>query len=880
MGEVYRARDERLCRDVALKVLPSEFARDAQRMARFGREAQLLAALNHPHIATLYGLEESGSTRALAMELVEGPTLAERIAQGPLPLDEILALARQIAEALEYAHEHGIIHRDLKPPNVKVTPEGTVKVLDFGLAKALAEESAPPDISNSPTLSGAATKAGHILGTAAYMSPEQARGKPADRRADIWSFGVLLYEMLTGKPSFPGETVSDTLAAVLRAEPDWSVLPAATPPRIRRLLRRCLEKDPKRRLQAIGEARITLEEQISGRAAGAASAVGEQAAASPPARGLIPWVIAAAFAVITAVLSWNLLRPAREAPKPVTRFSLQLPATQSLKADNEPALVLSPDGSRLVYLAAVDAWPQLMFRSLNRLEAAPLPGTQNAEGPFFSPDGNWVGFSADNELKKVSVNGGPISSLAQGIVWRGATWGPDDTIVYAPQATSGLMRVPASGGAPQAVTQLDPAKKERTHRWPQFLPGGKAVLFTVGTLDSPDYYDDARIDAVVLATGERRVVYSGASMARYVPTGHLVLARGGGLFAVEFDAERLKVTGSPIPVLEGLAGEEGTGAVHFSLADNGTLTYVPGGRRGATSSFAWVDRSGTFQQLTLPPRAYLDPSLSPDGTRLAVASSAGKDQDIWVYDFPRATLNRLTFGGSSRAPHWSPDGKRIAYSTLAPDGKNDIYIKAADGSGTVELVSRSDYFQYVSSWSPDGKKLVCGRWNEHGTRNIWVVSLEGDRKPGRFSQAEFVESNASISPDGRWLAYVSLESGRYEVYVRPFDGSPGKWQVSTEGGREPRWPASGRELYYRSLDSRMMVAAVEAGARFRAGAPRTLFSGVYNVNTQTDTLYDVAPDGRRFLMEHPSEAESNSRQMNVVLNWFEELRSLTAATKK
>jgi serine/threonine-protein kinase len=882
MGEVYRARDTKLGRDVALKSLPQAFTNDPERMARFSREAQVLASLNNPNIAAIYGLEESAGTRALVMELVEGPTLAERIAKGPIPLEEALPIAKQIAEALEYAHERGIIHRDLKPANIKVTADGTVKVLDFGLAKALAEDSVSPDISNSPTISVAATKAGYILGTAAYMSPEQARGKAADRRADIWASGCVLYEMLAGKKAFAGETISDILAAVIRGEPDWSLLPAATPQGIRTVLRRSLEKDPRRRLQAIGEARFAVEEQISGAAAASESSViGTREAPASAGLRVLPWALAGVLAAIAAGSVWGLWRAPRPASKAVTQFSVQLPSTQALKLDNEPALALSVDGSRLVYVATVDGQPQLMLRSLNHLDAVPIPGTTDGEGAFISPDGNWVGFFAEGKLKKASLNGGPVTNLADIAIGRGGTWGPDDTIVYSPDAAAGLIRIPATGGTPQPVSTLDPAKKERTHRWPQFLPGGKAVLFTVGTLDSPDYYDDGRIDAVVLATGERRTLLEGSSMGRYVPSGHLLFARGGVLFAVAFDADRLKVTGTPLPVLEGISGELTTGAAHFAAADNGTLAYVPGQVRGALAVLAWGDRNGTFEPLPLPPHSYLDPSLSADGNHLAVVIPAGKDEDIWIYDFARGTLSRLTFGGTNRGPRWSPDGKKIAYTVFAPDGKCDIYSKSADGSGAAEHILRSDTVHYVDSWSPDGKALVFTKTNARAIGEIWVLPLEGDRKARKITQSEFGEGNASISPDGHWLAYVSVESGRPQVFVRPFDGSAGKWQVSTEGALEPQWSSNGRELFYRNvLDNRMMAVPVETGAKFVAGTPRKLFDGVYNPRTVTDTLYGVAPDGQRFLMIRPATAETHSRQVNVVLNWFEELRNLTASGRK
>ena len=598
MGEVYRARDTRLRRDVAVKVLPAAFTADAERMARFEREAHLLASLNHPHIATIHGLEEADSVRALVMELVEGPTLAERLRQRPMPPEEALAIARQMTEAIEYAHERGIVHRDLKPSNVKLTGEGAVKVLDFGLAKAL--EDAPPsgqDESQSPTLSGRATRAGVILGTAAYMSPEQAKGKGADRRSAVWSFGVVLYEMLSGRQAFSGETASETLAAVLKTEPEWGVLPASVPARVGRMLRRCLEKDSRRRVQAIGEARIVIEDALAG-------APEETVAAVPFWRRVLPWSLALPVTFVLGL--WAPWRPAPQPEEP-QRLSVELGADASLVTDSGPAAVLSPDGSVLAFVARkaagektpFDVFPefapvlvevptQLYVRRLDQLEAAPLAGTEGARNPFFSPDGEWIAFFAGGKLKKIAAIGGAAVTLCDAPGDRGGTWGEDGNILFAPHSLTGLWRVSSEGGAAEALTTPDTAAGENTHRWPQALAGGEAVLFTAGRGGARFW--DANLVVQKLPSGPRKIVQQGSSYGRYLPSGHLVYRQEGTLFAVPFDLDRLETTGPPAPALEGVLAAEGYGA-QFDFSNQGTLAFVPGPSGGAEGpSSGWTLR--------------------------------------------------------------------------------------------------------------------------------------------------------------------------------------------------------------------------------------------------------------------------------------------------
>jgi serine/threonine-protein kinase len=859
MGEVYRATDTKLGRDVALKVLPERFAQDAQRMARFEREAQVLASLNHPNIAAIHGLEEGEGMRALVMELVEGPTLAERIAQGPIPLEETLPIAKQIAEGLEYAHEHGVIHRDLKPSNIKVTPEGTVKVLDFGLAKALEGETPATDLSHSPTLTAMGTQAGVILGTAPYMSPEQARGKPVDKRADIWAFGCVLYEVMTGKRAFSGETVSDVLAGVLKSDPDWSTLPAETPPKIRALLHHCLVKDPKHRLHDIADARIEIDETLT------------QPMEVPPAvfqrltpwRRRLPWAVAALLMGGVLLLLWRLNFLAPSSAEKLVRFSIHLAPTDRLSF-NFPALAISPDGTRLAIVAQRGETTQLYLRRLDQLEAIPIAGSEDASIPFFSPDGQWVAFTAGNKLKKVSVSGGSPLVICD-TDWGGGSWGPDGYIIFTASYAMGLWRVSAAGGSPEMLTTPDHSKGELGHWWPQILPGGKAVLFTI--FSTP--IEKARIVVQSVKPGAPRTLIEGASFARYVPTGHIVYVRGGTLLAAPFDLDRLEVTGPPVPVLEDMPFYLSNGNSQFSFSEDGTLVYAPASSLRSESMLAWVDRRGGMTRVTDSRRRYSEPRLSPDGQRLAVTVST-ESRDIWVYDLSRGTFTRVTSGAASEfGAIWTPDGKRLIFTSEQP--VFDLYWKNADGSGPEEPLLTGKYDKELGSVSLDGK-LVAFNENSPETRaDLWLLPLEGDHKPKLLLRTHFWEGDPQFSPDGRWLAYISDQSGRHEVYVVPFPGAGERIQISTEGGREPVWRHDGRELFYRSGD-KVMAVPIQTKPTFRAGRPQVLFRGDY------DPGYDVAPDGQRFLMIK-TPPESAPRQINVVLNWFEELRRLAPPTR-
>jgi Tol biopolymer transport system component len=861
MGEVYRARDTKLGRDVAIKVLPANFVNDPERLARFQREARMLAALNHANIATIYGLEQSDGMTCLVMELVSGETLAERVKAGPLGIEEALKIAVQIAEALEAAHEKSIIHRDLKPANVKVTPEGKVKVLDFGLAKAFSGDAANDDPSNSPTLSMAATMQGVIIGTAAYMSPEQARGKACDKRTDIWAFGCVLYELLTGKQTFKGEDVTDIFAAVLRADPDWKALPAATPLKVRDLLRRCLQKDKAQRLRDSGDARIEIQEALSSPTEGPTAIV---PAESGWRHAVVLGLVAVVAAVVGGLAVWNL-KPSP--PRPVTRSVINLPPGQQLAGmDIGPSLAISPDGTRLAYVARQAGTQQLYVRAMDSLEAKTIPGTEGATNPFFSPDGQWLGFFANRKLKKVSLNGGAPLALANAPFDGGAAWGSQASIAFSPSNASALQQVSDAGGALQPLTRL--AKGDGSHRWPDFLPGGKAVLFGSGTAGA--LFVSAQVGVLSITTGERKDLIQGGMYPRYAPTGHLVYAQSGVLMAAPFDPQRQTVTGTGSPVEEGVMQSPTNGHAQYSFSATGALVYVPGGVQATQLRMVWVSRNGAEQPLAAPANSYLNPRVSPDGRHVAVGITSQESQ-IWQYDISRETLTRFTFEGTVNGyPAWTPDGKRMAFISNK-EGPLNIFWQLADGSGGLERLTTSDDVQTPNSWSPDGKLLAFNELTPSTGIVVSVLRLS-DRKAQPILQTQFNESAPRFSPDGRWLAYVSDESGRYEIYVQPYPGPGGKWQISTDGGTEPVWNPNGRELFYRSGD-KMMAVDIATQPSFIVGKPLMLFEGQYRPTPVTFPNYDVSPDGQRFLMLKPSEqAQTAPTQINVVLNWFEELK--------
>jgi len=863
MGEVWRATDSRLGREVALKLLPEDFADDPERHARFEREARTLATLNHPHIATLYGLEEVGGRHVLVMELVEGEGLDERIAHGAIPLDEAVPIAVQIAEALEAAHQAGIVHRDLKPANIRVRVDGTVKVLDFGLAKAWDEQAGSSSLSLSPTVTRHATLEGVILGTAAYMSPEQARGKPVDKRTDIWAFGVVLWEMLSGHQLFSGETVSDTLAAVLRAEPDPTQLPDSTPASLHRLLARCLARDPRRRLHDIADVRILLEEVPE-----EAPLVG--AGPMPTRRSWtawLGWAVALAALGMTGMLAWRNRAPV--AAPAVTHLDAQLPEGVRLALQDVPVLALSPDGRELAFTAVEPRSGQSLvyLRRMDGTRVQPIRGTERASAPFFSPDGGSLAFFTDRELKKIQVAGGAAFTLASATSTRGGSWSPDGaTIYFSPEYDSGIWRVPAAGGTAEPLVQPDTNGGERTLRWPQALPGGRAILFTVGASDSPNSYDDARLEVYSLDSKTRRVLIRGANMGRFAPPDHLVYSRAGVLYAVQFDLDRLEVSGAPTPVLQGVGGDPSSGAGYFDLASDGTLAYLRGDLSDRSVSLTLVDRNGSAEHLPLAARGFGYPRFSPDGTRLAVSvgiNPAGTDGDLWVVTPSTGAMDRLTFSGNAIYPAWTPDGSRISFVEMQKAG---LYLKAADGTGAPELVAKAEDGPVLpESWSPDGRTLAYVQVAE--STDVYLRSLDGE--PTLFER----DASAPVfSPDGRWIAYSSPAAGESNVFVRPVSGD-GKWQISTEGGGYPRWPRPGSELFYiaiRSPNRPIMSVHVGSGRGFQASPPRQVFAvpdRYFVTSTAPAVNWDAAPGGKQFVFTELDHSARSETVIQVALNW-------------
>ncbi|HKH70975.1 MAG TPA: protein kinase [Vicinamibacterales bacterium] len=885
MGEVYRARDTKLNRDVALKILPETFAAVPDRLTRFTREAQTLASLNHPNIAQIHGLEDSSSVHALVMEFVDGTDLSQRIGSGPIPVDDAVAIAGQIADAIEAAHEQGIVHRDLKPANVKVRADGTVKVLDFGLAKALEGSGAPhqsASLSLSPTVaSPAMTGIGMIMGTAAYMSPEQAKGKAVDKRADIWSFGVVLYEMLTGRMLFEGETASEVMAAVIMREPDLSALPANVPPSLRYVIGRCLVRDPKLRLRDIGEVRLALS--------GSAMVPVAPTHVERRRSGVNRWLLALATGLALALIATGLGLWRASAPAPaasVIRFDVQPPGTTSLSLVARPTVALSPDGSLLAFVASTQGESRLYLRSIGDVTARAIPGTEGASNPVFSPDGKEIAFFANGRLERTTLDGivSMISEAGSDGDPRGIAWLPDGTLVFGSIAAGPLVQVRSTGGPTRAITTLDEKKGERTHRWPAALPGGK-LLFTVGTLGSPDNYDRATIEAMDLASGKRQVVLEGASSARYASSGHLLFVRESILYAVPFDVDTLTTRGTPVQVLRGVNGDTTTGASHIAIAENGTIAYASGTALAAANRLVWVDRQGKAQPIGLPQGLYFDPRISPDGTRVAVTwqTLTAGNGDIWVSDLTRNTFTRLSFSEGALSPVWSADGRTIYYSSIDPSGrKTTIMRRPADGSRDAERVAVVDSRAYLQAVTPDEKTVLLDYQSVGGPTSgkgeLVTLSLAADAKPQPLVTSVFDEYGATWSPDRRWLAYQSDESGRAEVYVRNVSSGGGRWQVSTNGGEEPHWSPDGRALYYRN-ETQLMSVAVDTRTTFVPAQPQLVFDGVYNLRSDTGISYAVAPTGDRFLMVRLTEENMASR-LTVVTNWFAELRRLTSSTPR
>lgn len=884
MGKVYRAEDTKLGRVVALKVLPEVFTADAERLARFEREARALAAVDHSKIAAIYSFEAaelspsageaSQTIHFLVMQLAEGATLGERLARGPLPVGEATAIALQIAQALEAAHEKGIIHRDLKPGNIKVDAEGRVKVLDFGLAKALGPTvgtEADRFIGDQTlTMPAEMTQEGMVLGTVGYMSPEQARGQVADRRSDIWAFGCVFYEMLTGQSAFGGETTSDRFARILERDPEWDELPLATPTSIRTLIRRCLAKDPKKRLHDMADVRLELEEmnelQEEGRPPDQAALTWQRA---------VPWFLAAVGLVVGV---WALAQPGPEVQsRPVTRFSLPTARLAVKSSPSSPQVAISSDGSRIAYVVGEGDSGQLHLRFLDSSESVVLVGDERVSGPFFSPDGSWVGYESGREIKRISVEGGKSWSVAEAGHPLGATWGPDGTIVYGDEMNFGLWRVPWDGGEPERLTTVElEGRKEYLHMAPQFLPGGQEVLFTVMD-DNAVGLEVARVN---LGTGERTTLLAEpSSIARYLVTGHLAYGRDGSLMITPFDLENHRVSGRPVAVLDGLlmGAAITTMITHFAVAENGTLSYISGPLVAGGMRLLRVDRAGNVTALSQPQTRIFGPRFSPDGSRLAVAPMIDNGaSQIWVRDLYRDTFTPLTPEGEGFWPVWSPDGRRIAFTSVDENRQIDLSWIEADGSGGAERLTETEILEQATSWTADGTTLIFQR-NDHpdSAWDVMALDLDGDTESQVLLGSRFHEMLADVSPDGSWLAYTSNESGRFEVFVCSYPDLERKRQVSTLGGIEPVWSADGAELFYRSEDGRqLMRVKVDTETDLELGSPELLIEGSFIPSAWFGRNFDVAPDGQSFVLLESVLPEEVDAKLQVVLNWTTELEGL------
>jgi eukaryotic-like serine/threonine-protein kinase len=836
MGEVYRAHDPVLQRDVAIKIVHPDLCHHPDSLARLRREARALAALNHPHVATLHELAEFGDGCALVMELVDGDTLAEVLSRRRLSIDETLRLGAQIASALEAAHERGFVHRDLKPANIKVTTSSAIKVLDFGLARSATDT---PDGAASTLI----TSPGVVVGTAAYMSPEQARGAPVDRRTDLWAFGCVLFEMLSGRRAFDGPSQPDIVAAVLDQEPDWSALPAHAPPALQRLIRRCLQKDPRRRQRDAGDARLDLEEALDPPAAD--GAVAPRIAPTP--RLALAGVLIAGVALGTAAA-----REWRRAPAPdrsEVRFSMTLPDDERLAHSELGALALSPDGRSIVYVASRGPTTQLLLRRLDAATSTPLPGTAGAVSPFFSPDGEWIGFFADGKLKKTPVRGGSVATIADAADGLGGTWGRDGTIVFAAATGSALQRVSADGGAVTRASTLDVSRGEFSHRWPELLPDGDTVLFSVGTVGD---WDAAEIAALSLSSGRHTSVLKGGTNPRFVASGHLAYAHDGAIWTRTFDASRGTVSGTPARVLDGVAASA-DGAAPFAVSPSGTIAYHAGVPASARRLVIVDDR--VQMPLAAPPHAYVSARVSPDG-RSVLLGVSDQGEHIWSYDMKTGALTQLTFDAANRSPIWTPDGQRATFASNR-NGALNLFTAPARGNGPAERLTTADALQSPGSWSPDGEVLAFMEQHPTTGRDVWLMRRNGERTA--FANTTADESAPRFSPDGRWIAYVSTESGPAHVYVRPVNRAAAARLLSSSSGTEPVWRPDGAAVYFRS-EGKLLVAPLNGGTA------RVAFEGPFEPGTFDAAGYDVI-GADRFVMIISASAGSEPSELRLVLNW-------------
>jgi len=888
MGVVYKAQDTNLDRFVALKFLPPHLAASEQDKARFMQEARSASALNHPNVCTIHDIAEHDGQIFIVMEFVDGKSLKEK--KENLAEKQILEIGIQVAEGLAAAHEKGIVHRDIKPENIMIRKDGIVQIMDFGLAKLY-------------TSGGGSrlTKAGTTMGTIGYMSPEQVQGLDVDHRTDLFSLGVVLYELFSGESPFKGVHETAIMYEIVNVDPaPISTVKQGIDPQLDDIILECLEKEKDDRCQSAKELARNLR-KIKKSTTHAASRTYrartlaeltpiERSDATPGARssssgsllrrinpaGLVrstwlPWIIS--ILLSAALLTTWIIFHRSIAENLVTRFQMYIGDENVLDIGSYPALALSHDGTKLIFKAN----NKFFLRKMDSMEPTVIAGIENVSTPFFAPDDKAIGFFRSGKLEKLSLAGGTPVTLADGPDNRGATWSSRGYIIFSPTATVGLSIIPENGGVTKQLTTVDSAKGERTHRWPSSLPDGKHVLFTLGMLSSPDYYENATIEAVDIETGQRKVILQGASTARYINTGHLLFSRSGVLYIVPFDAGKLEVTGQPVPVIEGVYSETTTGITNYVCADNGTLAYLPGAVEGESRRLVKMDMKGTVTILDSISHPYMEPRLSPDNKKIAVVIRDGQDYDIWVYDISRKTLSKLTFGGLNRTPVWSPDGKTIAFTRRTKDGKPRIYVKPFDGSGDETELFSAEYRLYLNFWSRDGNFLMIDYMAQNAQSDLLVLPLTGDKKPWMYLDSKKDEYESNISPDGKWVSYISDESGPYQIYVRSFPAKEGKWQISTDVAEEPRWSPDGKTLYYRK-NSQIMAVPVSTSPTFSAGVPTIQFNGFPSMNVDSGMSYDLTLDGKYLITTQPVRGTS-FKNISVALHWADEIKSLTTVEK-
>jgi len=881
MGEVYRAHDEKLNRDVALKVLPSAFSKDQDRLLRFEQEAQAAGALNHPNILAVHDVGMNNGAPYIVSELLDGEELRAQLKDGAFTLRRALDYAKQIAEGLAAAHERGITHRDLKPENVFITSDGRVKILDFGLAKLRPQRSQV--ISSEVATQRQITDPGTVMGTVGYMSPEQVRGNQADHRSDIFSFGSILYEMLSGRRAFQRDTVAETMTAILKEEPvELSEVSATTNPQLDRIVRRCLEKKPERRFQSAHDLGFALDALST--PSGSVNQLSAPTDRPLLSREYLGWLVAIgalATAAVALLFAYNA-RKNSGTPVAVKQFALAQPAEGALVMQSAPAVLLSPDGSHLVSTVRTAEKPQLIDHELSSAATRPIEETQGAADPFFSPDGKWLGFFAGGLLKKVRLSGGVPETLCKAENSRGDTWASDGSIVFTPGTDSPLYRVSADGGPVEALSTVDASAKERSHRWPSALPGGKAILFSVA-YQTGNPFDDANVAVLDRSTGKHKIIIKGGVFAHYVDPGYILYARRSTLVAVPFDLNRLEVTGPSVVVQENVEGLKANGRVQYSLSDNGDLAYVEGRAddpRDAAQPLVWIDRKGVEQVLSESRQRYSKPRLSADGRTLFV-EVADPEAAIWSYNIERGTLSRITYGGVSYGPIPSPDGQRLAYEATR-DGVAGALVSQVDGSGEQRL-SSTKRLHVPTSWTSDGSGVVVTAGAESGYTEVWLIPVIGDHTPQVLVQGPFNAGGARVSPDGHWLAYVSDESGRSEIYLRGFPNAGARIQISADGGIGPVWSRSGRELFFRNGDQ-IFGVSMSLGTQAVAGKPQVLFSRLIGEDASGPAYniiadFDVSPDGQRFVMRKYTAEARNPPKAIVILNWREELKRKMSASR-